>query len=163
MHEELYRFSIEQPAEFWGAQARATLTWMKDFDKVMSSNFVSGKFEWFKGGKLNASVNCLDRHLATRSDKVALIWEKDKPGQQEYVTYKELSEQVNRIANLFLSYDIKKGDIVAIYMPMCPTTVAVMLACSRIGAVHSIVFAGFSSQALASRIQVSFLFCLFIA
>lgn len=113
----------------------------------------AGVFKWFADGSLNASFNCIDRHAATNPEKVALIWERDEPGTQVQVTYQQLLEMTNQIANVLLDQSIVRGDIVALYMPVSPLAVASMLACSRIGAIHSIIFAGFSSKAIASRIQ----------
>lgn len=152
-HEDLYRFSIEHSDQFWAPLARSYLHWDKPFDTVSDCDMTRGQIRWFLGGKLNASVNCLDRHLLSNGDKVALIWEKDEPGTQQKVTYKQLHEQVCRIANLLLSHGVGVGDCVAIYMPNSPIAAAVMLACTRIGAIHSVVFAGFSADSLANRIQ----------
>ncbi|KAL8590860.1 Acetyl-coenzyme A synthetase 2-like, mitochondrial [Nucella lapillus] len=152
-HDDLYKFSLENPKEFWGRLARSRLQWDQDFQTVIDCHMEEGNFKWFLEGELNASVNCVDRHLATQGDQVALIWEKDEPGVQEYVTYRQLSEMVGRIANVLKNSGVSKGDRVAIYLPMIPITIATMLACARIGAIHSVVFAGFSAAALASRIQ----------
>ena len=173
-YEELHRFSIEHPDLFWGDQARLSLTWSRDFTTAMDCDMKAGQFKWFEDGRLNASVNCVDRHAATNPDKVAIIWEKDEPGQHVkvsfnahlprslirlltpfiscfQVTYGELLDMVCRIANVFKSKGIGKGDVVAVYMPISPLAVATMLACTRIGAIHSVIFAGFSAGAIASR------------
>uniref|UniRef100_A0A674NQC2 acetate--CoA ligase n=1 Tax=Takifugu rubripes TaxID=31033 RepID=A0A674NQC2_TAKRU len=126
---------------------------MEPFHRVRDCELSSGKISWFQGGKLNVSVNCLDVHVEKHPDRVALIWEKDEPGTEEKVTYRELLETTCRLANTLKSHGIKKGDTVAIYMPVSPLAVAALLACARIGAVHTVVFAGFSSEALAGRIQ----------
>jgi len=152
-HADLYQFSLEQPDTFWSRLARSRLTWSKDFSVVNESDFKNGKSAWFTDGKLNASVNCIDRHLKERGDQIAMIWERDEPGTHINYTYKELSEMVNKIGNLLRNSGVKAGDRVAVYMPMSPMAVATMLACTRIGAIHSVVFAGFSSEALAGRIQ----------
>lgn len=152
-HDDLHKFSLENPKEFWGRLARSRLQWDQDFQTVFDCCMEEGNFKWFLEGKLNASVNCVDRHLPTQGDQVALIWEKDEPGVQEYVTYRQLSEMVGKIANVLKNSGVSKGDRVAIYLPMSPITIATMLACARIGAIHSVVFAGFSAAALASRIQ----------
>ncbi|XP_067681216.1 acetyl-coenzyme A synthetase 2-like, mitochondrial [Haliotis asinina] len=152
-HDDLYRFSLENPDVFWGKLARSRLKWFHDFHKVKDCDMAEGKIQWFDGGKLNASVNCVDRHLETRQNQVALIWEKDEPGTQETVTYGELSVMVNKMANMLRHSGVDRGDRVAIYLPKSPIAVASMLACARIGAIHSVVFAGFSAEALAGRIQ----------
>ncbi|XP_071080511.1 acetyl-coenzyme A synthetase 2-like, mitochondrial [Haliotis cracherodii] len=152
-HDDLYRFSLENPDVFWGKLARSRLKWFHDFHKVKDCDMTDGKIQWFEGGKLNASVNCVDRHLETRQNQVALIWEKDEPGTQETVTYGELSVMVNQMANMLRHSGVDRGDRVAIYLPKSPVAVTAMLACARIGAVHSVVFAGFSAEALAGRIQ----------
>lgn len=152
-HRDLYEFSLNEPEEFWGVLARSRLRWMKPFQRVMDCDMDLGSIRWFLGGTLNVSVNCVDRHVESHPDRVALIWEKDEPGQTERVTYRELSEMVNRIGNALKRTGVKKGDRVAIYMPVSPLAVAAMLACARIGAIHSVVFAGFSADALAARIR----------
>ena len=152
-HEDLYRFSIQNPDAFWTEQARNTLLWSKDFTKTMDCDMTAARFRWFEDGQLNASVNCVDRHAAVNPNKVALIWERDEPGQDQKVTYGELLDMVCRIANVFKGQGIRKGDVVAIYMPISPLAVATMLACTRIGAIHSVVFAGFSAGAITSRIR----------
>lgn len=151
-HQRLHRFSVERPAEFWEAQARSILTWSKDFTKVMDCDMASGRFRWFEDGELNACVNCVDRHADRDPDKVALIWEKDEPDSHQVVTYGQLKDLVCRMANVLADQGVRRGDAVAIYMPMSVMAVASMLACARIGAVHAVVFAGFSADALASRL-----------
>ncbi|XP_046645729.1 acetyl-coenzyme A synthetase 2-like, mitochondrial isoform X2 [Daphnia pulicaria] len=152
-HEELYNLSINQTDLFWGTLARLRLRWNRDFQQVSDCNMETGSFRWFLGGQLNVSVNCVDRHKEKDPSRVALIWEKDEPGQEERVTYGELYTMMNQVSNVLKSQGVQKGDRVAIYMPPCPLAVASMLACARIGAVHSVVFAGFSAEALASRIN----------
>ncbi|XP_076441551.1 acetyl-coenzyme A synthetase 2-like, mitochondrial isoform X2 [Babylonia areolata] len=152
-HEDLHKYSLDNPTEFWGRLARSRLQWDQDFQTVFDCCMKEGKFKWFMEGKLNASVNCVDRHLPTLGDQVALIWEKDEPGVEEFITYRQLHEMVGKVANTLKNSGIAKGDCVAIYLPMSPITIATMLACARIGAVHNVVFAGFSATALASRIQ----------
>jgi len=149
----LYQKSIEQPDIFWAEQARQFLDWHQPWDKVMDYDYPKGKISWFAGGKLNVSVNCLDRHLATRGDQVALIWEGDNPTNHKKMTYRELHQQVSQFSNVLKSQGIKKGDRVCIYLPMLIEAAAVILACTRIGAVHSIVFGGFSAEALKDRIN----------
>uniref|UniRef100_A0A3B4THY2 Propionate--CoA ligase n=1 Tax=Seriola dumerili TaxID=41447 RepID=A0A3B4THY2_SERDU len=152
-HRDLYRLSLTDPDRFWGSAAADRLRWVKPFERVRDCDLSSGKISWFLGGKLNVSVNCLDVHVEKHPDRVALIWERDEPGTEVKVTYRELLEMTCRLANTLKSHGIQKGDRVAIYMPVSPLAVAAMLACARIGAVHTVVFAGFSSEALAGRIQ----------
>ncbi|XP_069394196.1 acetyl-coenzyme A synthetase 2-like, mitochondrial isoform X1 [Paralichthys olivaceus] len=151
-HPDLYRLSITDPDQFWGAAADR-LRWMEPFHRVQDCDLSRGRIRWFLGGKINVSVNCLDVHVDKHPDRVALIWERDEPGTEVKVTYRELLETTCRLANTLKSHGIQKGDRVAIYMPTSPLAVAAMLACARIGAVHTVVFAGFSSEALAGRIQ----------
>ncbi|XP_052385961.1 acetyl-coenzyme A synthetase 2-like, mitochondrial isoform X2 [Carassius gibelio] len=152
-YSDLYELSVKDPETFWGSIARERLTWTKPFDQVTDCDLTSGKINWFLGGQLNVSVNCLDVHVAKDPDRVALIWEKDEPGTEERITYRELLEMTCRLANTLKSYGVQRGERVAIYMPVSPMAVVAMLACARIGAVHTVVFAGFSSEALAGRIQ----------
>uniref|UniRef100_A0A673XM05 Propionate--CoA ligase n=1 Tax=Salmo trutta TaxID=8032 RepID=A0A673XM05_SALTR len=152
-YKELYELSVKDPETFWGSIAKERLTWNKPFDQVRDCEITSGKINWFLGGQLNVSVNCLDVHVAKHPDRVALVWERDEPGTEVKVTYRELLETTCRLANTLKRHGVNKGDRVAIYMPVSPIAVAAMLACARIGAVHTVVFAGFSSEALAGRIQ----------
>lgn len=152
-YKELYDYSIQNPDQFWGEKAKELLTWQHDFKMVSDCDFSEGAVAWFLGGKLNACENCVDRHVQTKGDQVALIWEADEPGQEKYITYRELQREVSRLANVLRHNDIRKGDRVAIYMPMIPEAVYAMLACARIGAVHSVVFAGFSAESLRDRIN----------
>ena len=152
-YHRLYRQSIEQPDAFWAEQAEKFLTWDKKWDSVREFDFHAGTASWFKGGKLNVAYNCIDRHLAERGDQVAFIWEGDEPGTEAKITYNQLHERVCRFANVLKSRGVKKGDRVCIYMPMIPEAAYAMLACARIGAVHSVVFGGFSAEALKDRIQ----------
>ncbi|KAG7328757.1 hypothetical protein KOW79_008701 [Hemibagrus wyckioides] len=152
-HAELRELSAREPERFWDSVARERITWIRGFERVQDCDLGRGKIGWFLGGQLNVSVNCLDVHVAKDPNRVALIWERDDPGTEEMVTYRELLEMTCRLANTLKSHGIRKGDRVAIYMSMCPMAVAAMLACARIGAVHTVVFAGFSSDALADRIQ----------
>jgi len=149
----LYQKSIEQPEIFWAEQAEQFLDWQQPWDKVMEYDYPKGKISWFAGGKLNVSVNCLDRHLSTRGDQVALIWEGDDPANDKKMTYRELHRQVCQFANVLKAQGVKKGDRVCIYLPMIIEAAAVILACTRIGAVHSIIFGGFSAEALKERIN----------
>ncbi len=151
-YDEMYAASINDPDAFWGARAEEFLTWNKRWDKVLEADLTNGEVSWFAGGELNASVNCIDRHLANRGDQVALIWEGDDPGEDKKITYQELHVEVCRLANLLKERGVQKGDRVCIYMPMIPEAAYAMLACARIGAIHSVVFGGFSPQALQDRI-----------
>lgn len=150
-----YKRSVEDPDGFWSEQAEKYLTFMKPWNSVCEYDFHAGTAKWFDGATLNVSVNCIDRHLETRGDQTALIWEGDAPGTDAKVTYKQLSEEVNKLANLLRERGVKKGDRVCIYLPMILEAAYAMLACTRVGAVHSIVFAGFSPDALKDRIQNS--------
>ena len=152
-HEELHRFSVEQPDKFWGALARSRLSWSQEFHTSMDCDMSQGRFDWFLGGKLNVSVNCVDRWADLEPGRVALVWEKDEPGQEERITYLELQKMVCRVANCLKTAGVVKGDVVALYLPVSPIAVACMLATARLGAVHSVIFAGFSSEAVAARIK----------
>ena len=151
-YQEMYRRSIESPEEFWSQQAEKYLTYSKKWDRVMDYDYVNGAIAWFSGAKLNVTVNCIDRHLETRGDQTAIIWEGDDPSEQQHISYKELHENVCRFANLLKSRGVGKGDRVSIYMPMIPEAAVAMLGCARIGAVHSVVFGGFSPDSLRDRI-----------
>lgn len=148
----MYRRSIDDPEAFWGEQADQFLTWSRMWDKVLEWDYYKAEIKWFIGGKLNVSYNCLDRHLAKRGDQTAIIWEGDDPADDKHITYRELHEQVCKFSNVLKSRGVKKGDRVCIYLPMIPEAAVAMLACTRIGAVHSIVFGGFSPEALKDRI-----------
>ncbi|XP_068457938.1 acetyl-coenzyme A synthetase 2-like, mitochondrial [Clinocottus analis] len=152
-HRDLYRLSVTDPDRFWGSAAADRLRWEEPFHRVRDCDLRAGKIRWFLGGKINVSVNCLDVNVEKHPDRVALIWERDEPGTEVKVTYRELLETTCRLANALKSRGIQKGDRVAVYMPVSPLAVAAMLACARIGAVHTVVFAGFSAEALAGRIQ----------
>lgn len=154
-YREMYTRSISDPDGFWAEQAREFVTWFKEWDKVQEWDYTTAKIRWFEGAKLNVSYNCLDRHLKTRGDQVAIIWEGDDPNVDKKITYRELHDKVCRLANVLKTQGVKKGDRVCIYLPMIPEAAASMLACARIGAVHSIVFGGFSPEALKGRIQDS--------
>ncbi|KAM7125445.1 acetyl-coenzyme A synthetase 2-like, mitochondrial isoform 2-T2 [Molossus nigricans] len=142
-----------QPAAFWGPLARDTLVWDTLYHTVWDCDFRSGKIGWFLGGQLNVSVNCLDQHVQKSPESVALIWERDEPGTEVRITYRELLETTCRLANTLKRHGVHRGDRVAIYMPVSPLAVAAMLACARIGAVHTVIFAGFSAESLAGRIN----------
>ena len=148
----LYQQSVEQPDTFWAEQAKTFLTWFKPWDQVHSSDLKQGRAEWFKGGQLNVAYNCIDRHLQQRGEQVAIIWEGDNPSESAHITYNKLHHNVSRLANVLKRRGVKKGDRVCIYMPMVPEAAYAMLACARIGAVHSVVFGGFSPDALRDRI-----------
>ena len=150
--EELYKESINNPDQFWDKQARNYLSWDKEWDVVKESDLTKGNISWFKGAKLNASVNCIDRHLENNGEKTAIIWEGDDPQDSLKITYKQLHESVCRFANALKKRGIGKGDRVCIYMPMIPEAAYAMLACARIGAIHSVVFGGFSPESLKDRI-----------
>ena len=137
---------------FWAEMAHSFLSWDQIWDKVVRYDFARGDAEWFAGGKLNVSYNCIDRHLPQRADQTALIWEGDDPADSKHITYGELHDQVCRLANALKARGVRKGDRVCIYMPMIPEAAYAMLACTRIGAVHSVVFGGFSPEALKDRI-----------
>ncbi len=148
----MYDASINQPEAFWTEQANLFLDWYKPWDTLTESDFTLGEAKWFLGAELNASYNCIDRHLINRAEQVAIIWEGDDPKDDAKITYQQLHDHVCRLANLLKSRGVKKGDRVCIYMPMIPEAAYAMLACTRIGAVHSVVFGGFSPQALQDRI-----------
>ena len=151
-YRRLYRQSIEQPEIFWAEQARRFLDWFKPWRSVPHGDFAKGQASWFKGGQLNVAYNCLDRHLAQRGEQTAIIWEGDDPAQSSRLTYRQLHEQVCRLANALKHLGVNKGDRVCIYLPMTPEAACAMLACARIGAVHSVVFGGFAPDALRDRI-----------
>jgi len=151
-YKTLYQRSIEKPETFWAEQAEQFLVWSKHWDTVMDYDYPKGYIRWFEGGKLNVSVNCIDRHLETRGDQVAIIWEGDNPAHDKKITYRQLHEDVCKFANVLKTQGVKKGDRVCIYLPMISEAATVMLACTRIGAVHSIVFGGFSAESLKDRI-----------
>ena len=154
-YQEMYRKSVDDPEGFW-AQVAEDFFWYQKWDKVRDYNFDVSKgdirIRWFEGAKTNITVNCLDRHLADKADQIALIWEGNAPGEDAQFTYRELHDQVCRFANVLKSFGVKKGDRVSIYMPMVPQLAIAMMACARIGAIHSIVFGGFSPESLADRI-----------
>ena len=149
----MYKRSIEDRDGFFGEMAEKFLTWDQPWSNVSSFDFVKGEASWFAGGKLNVSVNCIDRHLPERADQVAIIWEGDDPSDSRNITYAELKDEVCRLANALRSSGVKRGDRVCLYLPMIPEAAIAMLACARIGAIHTIVFGGFSPEALKDRIQ----------
>ncbi|UZE11133.1 acetate--CoA ligase [Pseudomonas sp. B21-053] len=151
-YQRLYRQSIEHPSTFWAEQATRFLDWSTPWQTVQRYNLKTGEAAWFAGGKLNVSYNCIDRHLEKRGDQIAIIWEGDDPAESAQITYKKLHHNVCRLANVLKSRGVKKGDRVCIYMPMIPEAAYAMLACTRIGAVHSVVFGGFSPDSVRDRI-----------
>jgi acetyl-CoA synthetase len=157
-YKEMYAASIADPDKFWGEEARKRLDWITPFTKVKDTNFELGNvsIKWFEDGVLNVAANCIDRHLETRGDQTAIIFEPDEPTDPvQHITYRELHEKVSRFANVLLAQGVMRGDRVVIYLPMIPEAAYAMLACARIGAIHSVVFAGFSPDALANRINDS--------
>ncbi len=153
-YERMYAASIEQPEAFWAEQARKRLDWIKPFSKVKDVSFAKDDLHirWFEDGTLNVSANCLDRHLADAGDQTAIIWEGDDPNESRHISYRELHEQVCRLANALKAQGVNKGDRITLYLPMIPEAAVAMLACARIGAIHSVVFGGFSPSALVNRI-----------
>ncbi len=152
-YNKMYQRSVADPEGFWGEQAEKELDWFKPWDKVLNGNFDGDvQVKWFEGGKLNVAYNCIDRHLESRGDQTAIIWEGDDPNDDKKISYRELHEAVSKFGNLLKSRGVNKGDRVCIYMPMVPEAAYAMLACARIGAVHSVVFGGFSPESLKDRI-----------
>ena len=151
-YQALYRESIDSPDTFWPRMAESFLSWSKPWTTLSDSNLAQGQAAWFVGAELNASYNCIDRHLPERSDQTAIIWEGDDPSQDAHISYAELHTKVCQLANLLRARGVSKGDRVCLYLPMIPEAAYAMLACARIGAIHSVVFGGFSPQALKDRI-----------
>jgi len=151
-YESMYEQSMSSPDEFWANQAEQFISWDRKWDKVSEVDFLIGKIAWFEGATLNVSYNCLDRHLPERADQVAIIWEGDDPDSSESITYKELYEMVCKFANGLKDLGVEKGDRICLYMPMVVEATVAMLACARLGAIHSVVFGGFSPDALRDRI-----------
>lgn len=152
---EMYARSIDDPSGFWAEQAEEFVDWFKPWDTVMEYDLPKGEISFFKGAKVNVSYNCLDRHLESRGDQVAIIWEGDNPEEDKKITYNELYEEVCKFANVLKAQGVQKGDRVCLYLQMIPEAAVAMLACTRIGAVHSIVFGGFSSEGLRDRVNDS--------
>ncbi len=150
-YEELYKQSIQENSSFWLEQSKR-INWIKEPQVAQTGDYHNVDFKWFEDGQLNASYNCIDRHLEERAKETALIWAKDEAGEYEYISYQQLHDNVCQVANALKSLGVKKGERVCLYLPMIPELVYTMLACSRIGAIHSIVFAGFSAEALRERI-----------
>ena len=151
-YNEMYARSLTEPDAFWAEQAEAFVSWERKWDAVSSFDFHSADIRWFEGARLNVSANCLDRHLETRGDQIAIIWEGDNPDDHKHISYRELHAEVCRFSNVLKTCGVKTGDRVSIYMPMVPEAAVAMLACTRIGAIHSVVFGGFSPDALKDRI-----------
>ena len=152
-YKEKYLESVQDPETFWSNIA-STFNWQKKWNQVLDWNFETPLVSWFKGGKLNITENCLDRHLEDKSDKTAIIWEPNDPSDSpQFISYKELHYRVGVAAQMLKNNGVSKGDRVCLYMPMVPELAVSVLACARIGAIHSVVFAGFSAQALADRIK----------
>jgi acetyl-CoA synthetase len=152
-YHEVYRQSVENPEQFWGDVA-SNFRWKKQFNKVLEWNFLEPKNEWFKGGKLNITENCLDRWAELNPETPAIIWESNNVDEHHRIlTYKELLFKVNQFAHVLKNNCAKKGDRICIYMPMVPELAIAVLACARIGAIHSVVFGGFSAQSIADRIN----------
>ena len=153
-YKAMYEQSVKDPDGFWGEQAKR-LVWSKPFTKVKNTTYDphNVSIKWFEDGELNVSYNCVDRHAAATPDKVAIIWEGDSPTEDKKITYGQLKDEVCKFANVLKAHGVKKGDRVTIYLPMIPEAAYAMLACARVGAIHSIVFGGFSPDSLAGRIE----------
>jgi acetyl-CoA synthetase len=159
-YDEMYHRSVSEPDAFWAEQAERLLTWITPWSKVSDCSYDPTQLHirWFVGGKLNVAANCLDRHLETRGDQIAILWEGDDPTKDAKLSYRELHAKVCQLGNALKSRGVARGDRVCIYMPMIPEAAVAMLACARIGAVHSVVFGGFSPESLTAswiRIVVS--------
>jgi acetyl-CoA synthetase len=152
-YKQAYQKSVEQPEAFWAGIAE-NFKWQKKWDKVLDWDFRKANTKWFSGAKLNITENCIDRHLESMGDQPAIIWEPNDP-EEHYrrITFKELHAKVSQVGNMLKNNGVKKGDRVCIYMPMVPELAIAVLACARIGAIHSVVFGGFSAQSIADRIQ----------
>src|SRR5271155_4707397 len=153
-YQNMYQRSLADPDGFWGEEAKR-IHWMKPFSKVKNTSFAKPNvsIKWFEDGSTNVAYNCIDRHLHDRGHQTAIIWEGDDPKDSKHITYRELHDEVCRFANILRNRNVKKGDRVTIYLPMIPEAAYAMLACSRIGAIHSVVFGGFSPVSLAGRIE----------
>ena len=155
-YREMYARSIKDPNGFWSEQAKR-VDWIKPFTKVENTSFELGKvsIKWFEDGVLNAAYNCIDRHLEKRGDQTAIIWEGDDPSQSKHISYRELHDEVCKMANILRLRNVKKGDRVTIYLPMIPEAAYAILACARIGAIHSVVFGGFSPDSIAGASPIA--------
>ena len=154
-YQKMYRQSLDDPESFWSGQAHEFLSWDAPWHTTCDSDLSKGQARWFDGGQLNASVNCIDRHLPARAEQTAILWEGDDPSDSQHITYQALKDEVCRLANVMHDRGVTAGDRVCIYMPMVPEAAYAMLACTRIGAIHSVVFGGFSPEALKDRINDS--------
>jgi acetyl-CoA synthetase len=154
-YQQMYRQSLDDPESFWAGQAHEFLSWDAPWHTTCESDLSKGQARWFDGGQLNASVNCIDRHLPARAEQTAILWEGDDPSDSQHITYQALKDEVCRLANVMHDRGVTAGDRVCIYMPMVPEAAYAMLACTRIGAIHSVVFGGFSPEALKDRINDS--------
>ncbi|MDA8946466.1 acetate--CoA ligase [Luminiphilus sp.] len=154
-YQQMYRQSLDDPESFWAGQAHEFLSWDAPWHTTCESDLSKGQARWFDGGQLNASVNCIDRHLPARAEQTAILWEGDNPSDSQHITYQALKDEVCRLANVMHDRGVTAGDRVCIYMPMVPEAAYAMLACTRIGAIHSVVFGGFSPEALKDRINDS--------
>lgn len=153
-YDQMYAESFANKEQFWSKIAKEQVTWFKDFTKVKNTNYEGEvSIKWFEDGELNVCYNCVDRHAEQRPDDTAIIWEGDDPSQSKTYTYKELQSEVSRFANVLKKLGVKKGDRVTIYLTMIPEVAFAMLACTRIGAIHSVIFGGFASESIAGRIQ----------
>ena len=153
---KMYKKSVREPKKFWDKIADENFSWYQKWEKVFDFDFEQAKFRWFIDAKLNITKNCIDRHLARRGDKTAIIFEPNNPEEEaQHITYTELYARVAKMANVLTDQGIKKGDRVCIYLPMIPELAVSILACARIGAIHSVIFAGFSASAVSSRINDS--------
>lgn len=152
-YQYLYQKSIDEPEQFWSNLAKREIHWLHDFHDVNDIDFDDGMVSWFLSGRLNVCENCVDRHVKTHGDQTAIIWEANDSQDSKKITYKELQKEICWLANVLRHYGVRKWDKVAIYMPMIPEAAYAMLVCARIGAVHSVIFAGFSAEALRDRIN----------
>ena len=153
-HFKMYKKSVREPRKFWDRIADENFTWYQKWDKVFEFDFQKAQFKWFVDAKVNITKNCIDRHLARRGDKTAIIFEPNNPDEPaQHITYNDLYARVSKLANVLRDQGVQKGDRVCIYLPMIPELAVAVLACARIGAIHSVVFAGFSSSAVAARIN----------
>ena len=147
-YSSMYQQSINDPEGFWAQQAKEFVSWYSPWEKVLDWDYQRAHIRWFEGATLNVSYNCLDRHLGARGNQTAIIWEGDDPNDERYITYKELHSEVCKFSNALKKRGVCKGDRVCIYMPMVPEAAIAMLACTRIGAIHSVVFGGFSPDCI---------------
>jgi len=154
-YQAMYQRSITEPEAFWSEQAEENVLWIRPWSSLCRQDYDKAEIAWFEGGQLNLSANCIDRHLAAKADQTAIVWEGDDPTQSERISYQQLHDRVCQLANALREMGVEKGDRVCLYMPMIPEATFAMLACARIGAIHSVVFGGFSPEALRGRINDS--------